>query len=107
MNCSSCNGAGFAPMQNTWSKASSLNYTTWQPYPEFNPKSKENYDYALNTCNKSIAGPPITNGYSYSNPQPPKKKEAFMKPIVSTFQQSSTNYIKMNNTWDVQNSYSL
>lgn len=88
----------FSPLQDTWKFQSSLNPTNWQPYPEFS--KKENYQYALNTCNKSIAGPPATNGYTFSNPQPLKKEKY-------ECQYRSFHYSNINNTWDKQQPYTL
>jgi hypothetical protein len=83
MNCSSCNGCNteFTPLQNTWTRASSLTNSSWQPYPELSAPAREGYDgsnnylYSLNTCNPSMAGPPTTNGYNYSDRQYPKRED--------------------------------
>ena len=127
MNCSSCHPwLEFAPIQDTWTKQSSLNPTSWQPYPELEPsysekpskkpsvqkekyairtcnKSpyKEPYQYSLNVCNKSIQGPPATNGYRFSDQQPPNKEKYECGDCV-TFRYSS-----LNKTWKPQKSYTL
>lgn len=81
MSCASCNNTGFVPVDDTWTKQSSLGYASWQPYPELSaPAKKENYDgsggylYAQNTCNPSMAGPPTTNGYNITDRQLPNKE---------------------------------
>jgi hypothetical protein len=76
----------FAPINDTWTRESSLGYASWQPYPELSaPAKKENYDgssgylYAQNTCNPSMAGPPTTNGYNITDRQLPKKEGFVME----------------------------
>jgi hypothetical protein len=82
MNCTSCNGGNteFSPLDRTWTRGTSLTNSSWQPYPELSAPAREGYDggnnylYALNTCNPSMAGPPTTNGYNYSDRQYPKRE---------------------------------
>ena len=104
MNCDSCNcNTNFAPIQDTWTAASSLRNSSWQPYPELSAREgyDSNYSYAQNTCNSQAVGPPLTNGYTFSNRQLPKKEgyEHCFQPLGR--------YKNINTTWDVQKPYTL
>ena len=103
MNCDSCNcNNNFAPLQQTWTGASSLTDSSWQPYPELSAPARENYNYATsqNSCGSAV-GPPITNGYTFSNRQLPNK-EGYDNCI-----QTVGRYKKIETTWNQQKPYSL
>lgn len=106
MSCQSCNcNTQFAPIGDTWTKASSLTGNSWYPYPELSAPAKEGYDndylYSQNTCNPSRAGPPLTNGYTISSRELPKKE-----PYENSSQHFGR-YKKIDTTWDVQKPYTL
>jgi hypothetical protein len=104
MNCDSCNcNTNFAPVQDTWTARSSLTNGPWQPYPELSAPARENYDYATsqNICGSGSAGPPLTNGYTFSNRQLPKK-EGYDNCV-----QTVGRYKKVETTWNEQKPYTL
>ena len=104
----SCDGRNFASLQNTWSKKTSLNEGSYNPYPEllFNPTkpiNKEKYEedpsaYSLNVCNRPD-GPPAVNGNKISNV---KGKENYMQQCCQP-----TPYVGLSSTWGKQQPYTL
>ena len=96
--CGSAPRGDFSPLMDSWSKQSSLNMNSWDPYPELrNPNNcYENYGY--NTDQRNVKwGNVVDLGRSAF-------KEGYETGVACC---RPTAYINQNRTWDIQGKYSL
>jgi hypothetical protein len=79
------------PLNDTWTRKSSLNPSSWYPFPELLP---EKYTYSSNTCNKYVDHPPL-DGLMM-------KKENYIQTCAHP-----GSYMNSQKTWESQKPYTL